>query len=124
MEPNINQPEGVNPIPQAAPQPVQAPPSTPVQQASSPSSEGSAPKKGMGKGIILIIILVVLVLGIIAYILFAKNQMNNNQKITTGNTSSVLPSPTTVPTLAPENDLEVVNPEADLSDLDADVKGL
>ena len=143
MEPNTNQPIGTSPIQQpAAPQPAATPPaaqapqpSTPVQpfgselraaelQAISSPSGDSAPKKGMGKGIILFIILVLLAIGIAVYILFAKNQMNNTQKTTTENSNFVIPTPTAVPTLTPEEDLEVVNPESDLLDLDTDVKGL
>lgn len=124
MEPNTNQPIGTNPIVRpAASQSVGTPPVQPTAPVA-PQNLSENPKKGMGKGIILIIILVVLVLGIIAYILFAKAQMNKNQKTTADNNSLVLPSPTRYPTLAPENDLEIVNPETDLSDLDADVTGL
>ena len=129
MDPNNDQPSAASPIPQPVSQPaapVQSPPPTPVSEAGSVSSEASAPKKGMGKGIILLIILLLLVLGIGGYILFAKSQMNNTQKTATDNTSSVLPSPTPtlVPTLAPEEDLEVSSPEADLINIEADVKGL
>lgn len=121
MEPNINQKEGINQIPQTAPQPVQAP-QQPAATAAQNLSE--SPKQGLGKGVILIIILLVLVLGIAAYILFAKAQINKNQKTTAENTSLVLPSPTLVPTLAPEEDLEIGSPEEDLSDLDVDVVAL
>lgn len=121
MDPNINQSEGVNQMPQAGPQPISAP-GQPVAPAAPQTLEN--PKKGMGKGIILIVILLLLVVGITAYILFAKAQINNTQKTTTDNTSSVIPSPTAVPTLAPEEDLEVGSPEADLLELDASVKDL
>lgn len=131
MDPNNNQPIGTNPLQQptapqpVAPQPVQSPPPTPVSEAgSAPLSGASAPKKGMGKGIILLVILLLLAVGIIAYILFAGAQMKNNQKTTIDNNSTIAPTATTVPTLAPEEDLEVASPEADLLDLDADLKGL
>lgn len=117
MDPNNNQPVGANPIQQpVAPQPA----------ATLPPVQPDAPKKGMGKGIILLVILLLFVFGMAAYILFAKNQMNSNQKTTGDNNSSVLPSPTatTVPTPNPENDLEAASPEADLIDIEADVKGL
>lgn len=121
MEPNINQPEGLNPIPQpvvqAAPSPEQ-----PVAPATPQILEN--PKKGIGKRMILLVILLLLIVGMVAYILFAKNQMNNNQKTTTDYNSLILPTPTTTPTLAPQDDLEVGSPEADLSELDADAKGL
>ena len=126
MDPNNNQPSATSPIQQPVPQPVSQP-AAPVQSPPpTPVSGASGPKKGMGKGIILLIILLLLVLGIGGYILFAKNQLNNTQKTATDNTSSVLPSPTPtlVPTLAPEEDLEVSSPEADLINIEADVKGL
>lgn len=129
MDPNNNQPLGTSPVQQAAPQPVVAPaqpvpaPSQPVVPTS-PQNVSENPKKGMGKGMILLVILLLLVLGIVSYVLFAKNQMNNIQKTTTDNNSSVLPSPTLVPTLTPEEDLEVGSPEGDLLELDANVKDL
>lgn len=126
MDPNNNQPLGTNPIQQpVAPQPVATatPPVEPVAPVA-PQNMSENPKKGMGKGIILLVILLLLAVGIAAYILFAKIQLNKAQKITTENTSTVLPTPTLVPTLAPEEDLEVSSPEADLLELEADVKGL
>lgn len=130
MDPNTNQPTGTNPtvppIPQpAAPEaavtpPAQPTPATPV----APAPVGETPKKGGKKWLILLLILLLLAVGIIAYVLFAKNQMNKAQKETTENTSTVLPTPTLVPTLAPEEDLEVASPEADLLDIELDVKGL
>lgn len=137
MDPNNNQPIGSAPVQQSAAQqppapaqpvtPVQSPPSTPVSEAvSAPLSGASAPKKGMGKGVILLIILLLLVIGIAGYVLFAKSQNDKAQKAASNNTSSALPtpSPTASPTPLPENDLEVSTPEADLLDIEADVKGL
>lgn len=126
MEPNANQPEGVVNQPQPAVQPVVPP----VQQQAQPITPPvpptpQNPKKGMGKKLILIVILLLLVVGMAAYALFAKNQLSNTQKTTTDNTIVVTPTPTPVPpTLAPEEDLEISSPEADLLDLDADVKAL
>ena len=125
MDPNTNQPEGVNPIPQPTAQPAVPPaesaPVTPTPAA--PASIPDAPKGKSKKAIILIVILLLLVIGIAVYIMFAKSQLNNNQT-TTDNNSSVLPTPTAIPTLTPEEDLEAASPQADLLDIDADVKGL
>lgn len=123
MDPNNNQPIGTNPQQPVAPKPVATPPLQPVAPDAPQNADGN-PKKVVGKGIILIVILILLVVGMAAYILFAKIQMNSSQKTTTDNSSSVMPSPTAVPTLAPEEDLEVASPEADLIDLEADVKAL
>lgn len=128
MDPNTNQPIETSPMQQPAapvsPAPSQTPPSTPVQQANSASSEASVPKKSNKKWFILFLILLLLAAGIVAYVLFAKNQMNIAQKETTENSSTVFPTPTLVPTLAPEEDLEVASPEADLLDIELDLKGL
>ena len=122
MDPNNNQPIETNPVQQPAVQPVPVP-AQPVVPTS-PQNTSENPKKGMGKGIILLVIILLLVAGIVSYILFTRDQLNKAQKITTDNSSLVLPTPTLVPTLAPEEDLEVGSPEADLLELDADVKGL
>jgi uncharacterized protein HemX len=123
MEPDTNQPLAANPIAQPAVQPapaeVSAPPPTPA-----PASVPESPKKKNSKVIILLVMLLLLAVGMIAYILFAKNQMNNAQKSVADNSSVITPAPSLSPTLAPENDLEISDPEADLLDLDADVKGL
>lgn len=136
MDPNNNQPIGTNPTAQTVPQPAapaapatppvasQTPPSTPVGETTSASPEASAPKKSNKKWFILLLILLLLAAGIAAYVLYAKNQMDNTQKATTQNSSTVLPTPTLIPTLAPEEDLEVASPEADLLDIEADVKAL
>lgn len=123
MEPNTNQPIGTNPILQpAASQPVGTPPVQPMPVMPQPVSE--TPKKDGKKWLILLLILLLLAIGIIAYVLFTRVQMDNAQKTTTDNSSLVLPTPTVIPTLAPEEDLEINSPETDLSDLDADVKAL
>lgn len=122
MDPNNNQPIATSPVQQPAVQPVPSP-AQPVVPTS-PQSASENPKKGMGKGIILLVILLLLLIGMAAYVLFAKNQMNNTQKTTTDNSSTIIPTPTAVPTLAPEEDLELGSPEGDLLELDADVKGL
>ena len=126
MEPNNNQPLETNPVQQPAAQPVpstppaEAPPATPTPAP----TISPVPKGKSNKAVILLIILLLLVVGMVTYVLFAKNQINKAQKATTDNSSSVLPSPTTVPTLAPEEDLEVASPEADLMDIEKDLQGL
>ncbi|MDO8583150.1 MAG: hypothetical protein Q7R51_01320 [bacterium] len=107
MDPNNNQPLATNPVAQSVP---------PIMP----------PTKKNNKAIILLLILLLLVAGMMAYILFAKNKIENAQKATTENNSTIVPSatPTVTPTLTPEEDLEVASPEADLIDLEADVKGL
>jgi len=129
MDPNNNQPINTNPLEQAAPQPVATPPSTqstPVAPTPETTVLAEAPKVKGKKAIILLVILLLLVVGMIAYVLFAKNQLNKTQKTTADNSSVAIPSPspTLVPTLAPEEDLEVNSPEADLLEIDADIKGL
>lgn len=137
MDPNNNQPIGTNPVAQPIPQPATSPIAPPAVAAVAPTESGpaptnpapnsppEAPKGKNSKVTVLLVILVLLIVGIVAaYVLFAKNLMNNNQKTTADNTISVLPSPTLVPTLAPEEDLEVASPEADLLEIEADVKGL
>lgn len=124
MEPNNNQPVEANPVQQLAPQPVPPTEVNPVAPTPEPTISPEIPKGESGKAIILLVILLLLVVGMVSYVLFTKNQMNNAQKATTDNSSSVMPTPTVVPTLAPEDDLEVGSPEADLLELDADVKGL
>lgn len=123
MDPNNNIPTGTTPFTQPVPQPVS--PMQPGPPAQSPMPTFSpAPKGKMNKTIILLVILLLLVSGMVGYILFTKNQMDNAQKATITNTNYVAPSPSPTPTLAPKDNLEVSSPEADLKQLDTDVKGL
>jgi len=126
MDPNNNQPLETNPVTQPAPQQANVPPTQPTPIAPTPAQTVSneAPKGKSNKVVILLVILLLLAVGMIAYIMFAKNQMSNTQKATTDDSSVIMPSPTLAPTLTPEEDLEVSSPEADLLELDADVKGL
>ena len=126
MDPNNNQPIGTNPIQQPVPQPVSQPAATPpVQPApAAPAPVGETPKKSNKKWLILLLILLLLAVGITAYALFAKQQMKDTQKETSDNSILVLPTPTLTPTLAPEEDLEIASPEADLIDIEADIKAL
>ena len=128
MDPNSNQPLETNPATQPAPQQASVPPTQPTMVAPTPVPEASpqSPKAKNSKVLILLVIILLLVAGMIAYVLFAKYQLNKAQKTTADNTSVAIPSPlpTLTPTLAPEEDLEVSNPEADLLEIDEDVKGL
>jgi hypothetical protein len=136
MEPNtntnLNQPGGVNPMSQTAQpvtQPGPAPISTgPVQQPpiATQMNNAMAPN-GSGKGgktVALLIILLLLIVGIVGYVIFTKMQTGNSQKNAEENKTVVIPQATLTPTLAPENDLEVGSPEADLVELENDAKGL
>ena len=115
MDPNNNQ---------STPVPTPAPVSTPIA-SSKPMPE--TPKSG-GKGIILLIIILVLVIGMAAYILFAKNQLNYIQKTSTNSTSVILPSPTLAavasPTPGSVAELNVVSPENDLQSVENDLQTL
>lgn len=125
MDPNNSQPIGTSPVGQPTPQPVQPTEAAPAAPTPAPTISPEGPPKGKSsKAVILLVILLLLVVGMVSYVLFAKNQMNKTQKATTDNSSTVLPTPTLVPTLAPEEDLEAASPEGDLLELDADVKGL
>ena len=126
MDPNSSQPLETNPVAQMAPQSVAVPPTQPTPLAPTPAPELSpeSPKARKSKVTILFVIILLLVVGMIAYVLFAKYQLNKTQKTATDNSSVVIPSPSPslIPTLAPEEDLEVSSPEADLLEIDADIK--
>lgn len=122
MDPNNNQPLENTPIQQAAPAAVPVTAQSAAQPM--PTRTSTPPKEKGNKVIILLVILLLLAVGIIVYVLFAKNQMNKAQETTSNNTVLVLPSPTAVPTLTPEEDLEVASPEADLLELEADAESL
>ena len=125
MDPNNNQPLGTNPVAQPAPQATSVPTTQPASDSPSPvPTLADDPKGKSSKVVILLVILLLLVVGMVAYSMFAKNQMNNAKKAATENTSEVIASPTLAPTLTPEEDLQINSPEADLRELDADVKGL
>jgi uncharacterized protein HemX len=109
------------PVPPAQPTIMQSPTSTPM---TTPASAPEKPKGKGGKAIMLVIILILLILGMTAYVLFTRSQIENAEKAATENKTTELSLPTATPTLAPENDLEVTNPDADLKDLEADVSGL
>ena len=81
------------------------------------------PKKKGGKTVALLIILLLLVLGMAAYIMFAKQQVSKtDESVTDTNVST--PAPTIEPTIAPEQDIEISSPEADLQNIETDVNGL
>lgn len=128
MDPNNNQPINTNPLQQPAAAPVAPAPATPTPPAQpvqtvAPQNPPSTPKSNK-KILILLLLLVLLIIGMGGYVFFAKNQMDNKQKTSTPIQSVVLPTPTLAPTLAPEEDLEVASPEADLLEIEADLKGL
>jgi len=107
--------------PPPAPEPVAPPPVTPVIPT---VMMPQAPKQG-SKLPMLLIILLILILGMGGYIMFARNQIEVQQKAATENTSIIVP-PTPTPTLAPAtvDDVNIASPEADLNGLDKDVQGL
>ena len=137
MDPNSNQPINTNPLEQPVQQPVdvpvqpvQPPASSPMPAPTTPiiSAEpiAQAPKNKSKKGILLLIILIILILGMGFYVFFAKNQLNTAQKVTTGNTSTVIPTATIAPTASPATADEVIveSPDADLKDVETDLQGL
>lgn len=154
MEPNNNQPINTNPLGQAgAPQPVPTPPvnaglptqqpttaptpapttpptptTTPPTQTPTPEAAIQSPEKKGKKGAILLLILLILVLGMGAYVLFAKDKLNTSSKTPTTDTSLVVPtvitSPTATPTPASVEQLIVESPETDLSGIEKDLQGL
>lgn len=83
------------------------------------------------KGIILLIIMLVLIVGILAYILFAKNQLNYSQKTSVG-TSSNSALPTAPPisespsasAAASQNDLNISSPDSDIQSLENQAQSL
>lgn len=140
MDPNNNQQPQVN-TQQAQPiiptplqeQPVQSPSPAqtpqPVMTATpepTPTVQAPVPKAGSKKVLILIVILLILIIVAISYVLFAKNQLNNSQKIPAENTSLVIPTATIAPTATPAtaNEVKVDNPAADLNEIEKDVQGL
>lgn len=127
MDPNLNQPLGanpINPVTQPQVQSVSTEVNTPPTSTPTPMGMPQNPEKKNNKTLILLIILLILTIGMVTYILFAKNQMNKAQKVTVDSSNVLIPSPTLSPTLAPENDLEVSSPEADLQNLENDVNAL
>lgn len=127
METDSNQPtqpttENLNAtVPAAGSQPTQ--PVTPVQ--STPPTQNSQ-KVHSSKMLILLMILFVLVVGMVAYMYFAKQQSNVLQTNPGENTTIVAPSPTVVvtPTPASVEEIMIETPETDLQDLDSDLQGL
>lgn len=131
MEPNtntnLNQQMDTNPLGQPS-QPVaqSAPATMGTTQPSAPAEMNVqvAPKGKGGNTIALLVILLLLIVGIAGYVVFTKIQLSNEQKSAAENTSVATPQPTATPTLAPESDIEISSPEADLIDLENDAKGL
>jgi flagellar basal body-associated protein FliL len=109
MDPKINQPLQADPTAQ----PTLA--QLAVEQAETPNKKG-------GKMMMLIIIVLLLVIGMVAYIIFANSQINQNPTSRTENV--IKPSPAVSSTMAPEQEIDVSSPEADLQQLDTDVNSL
>lgn len=114
------------PIQQSAPPPPPIADSTPTVMTTPVAAAPVTPKKGNKKVLSLLIILLILALGIGAYILFAKNQLDNVQKASTGNTSIVVPTPTIAPTATPAtaDQINVESPLIDLSGIETDIQDL
>ncbi|OGC46837.1 MAG: hypothetical protein A3H79_01595 [Candidatus Levybacteria bacterium RIFCSPLOWO2_02_FULL_36_8b] len=136
MDPNNNQQSPISPLPQTIPMPpaqavtspVVSPPASASMQASIPpepiqqsSAVPPSPKKGQKKGILLILLILLLIIAGAVYILFTNNQSNTARNVPAENNSIALPTPTAVPTVLSEDNLDIENPEADLNDLNADV---
>ncbi len=82
---------------------------------------------GSKKRLYLVIIMILLILGMGAYLIFAKNQLNNAQKSALNSrTVNPVAKPTITPTVAPTRieDINIASPEADLNQIDKDVQGL
>jgi uncharacterized protein HemX len=117
-QPPVTPVEGVVPPMQPTPGIPPMPPVMPVTMAQNP------PKKGSKLPLLLILLL--LAIGIGAYVIFAKNQINNEKKAATQIQSTVIPTPTVQPEVTPAtvDDVNVASPDADLKTLDKDVQGL
>jgi len=132
MEPNNNQPfqpMNTNPLGQpVAPQPVAPPPSPipPEQQPTPGSIIPDNPGQGNNKGILLLIILIILIAGMGYYAMFAKNQINTDQKVATENKTTVIPAATPTPEVTPATveEVNIASPDADLNGIQTDVQGL
>ena len=136
MEPNIN--NQTSPI-QQQPVATSMPPS-PVQTASAPQAPNpvvspqqpntasippSKPRKGMGKGIILIILIAILMAGVIGYIIFAQEKLLSPQSQPASSTIKVIPTSTPTPGVpAVVEELILEDPEVDLGSLDEELTGL
>ncbi|MBI4089182.1 MAG: hypothetical protein HY424_00565 [Candidatus Levybacteria bacterium] len=125
MEPNNAQP--INPIAQTQQAVGVNQPLAPENTQPPTQSVPENPKKGSSKSLILLLLLLVLAIGIAAYILFAKSQLNYIQNSSSNNSTVVLP--TYIPSPSPiwqitADDLDVGSPEADLQDLEKDLNGL
>lgn len=140
MDPNNNQPASAdtNPLQQALPaqpvvaapvpspeptQPTPPPPAAPITAPVAPLAPTEKPK-GNKKLMVLLILLLLLIAGMGVYVFFAQSQIQKTQQVSTDNQSAVIPTATAVPTIAPENDLELASPEADLLDIEKDLQGL
>lgn len=126
MQPYNNQPIGINQAQQPQVQPVSA-----SNEMVQPQSISQSPKKGNGKGTILLILLLLLIIGIAVYALFAKNQLNHMQKTSTDTTAPIPQSPgigggkaPSISPSTPQDGLNIDSPESDLQGIEKDVSGL
>jgi uncharacterized protein HemX len=115
----------VNPIEGAVP-PVQPTTGIPPMPPIMPTTMSQNPPKKGSKLPVLLVILLILILGMGGYVMFAKNQMNTQQKVATENQNTVIPAPTVQPVVTPAtvDDVNIASPDADLNSLDKDVQGL
>lgn len=120
MDPNNNQ--QINTQQAQQPNPVDSAPIIP----SEPAPISSTPKSRGKKGIILLIILLILVLGMGIYVLFVKNQLNNEKKAAINTTTTIVPTATIIPTITPAtvDEVQIASPESDLNGIEADAQGL
>ena len=118
-QPPVTPVEGVVPPIQPTPGIPSMPPVMPVTMSQNP------PKKG-SKLPLLLVILLLLIIGMGAYVMFAKNQISNEKKAATQIQSTIIPTPTVQPEVTPAtvDDVNVASPDADLNTLDKDVQGL
>jgi len=140
MDPNNNQPitntnppgqPVVNPQPPVTPvegvvPPIQPTPGIPSMPPVMPVTMSQNPPKKGSKLPLLLVILLLLIIGMGAYVMFAKNQISNEKKAATQIQSTIIPTPTVQPEVTPAtvDDVNVASPDADLNTLDKDVQGL
>jgi len=143
MDPNNNQPISAQPMqPPVMDNTVQQPVSNPVIQPVAPTTPPPAPvpptnatpittdpvarevSGGHKKGTLLLLLLLLLVIGIGAYVLYAKNLLNSAQE-TPVNTAVAVPTVIqATPTPATVEQINVEDPTTDLDAIDKDVQGL
>jgi uncharacterized protein HemX len=143
MDTNNNQPIGTQPMqPPVTDNTVQQPftppmtppvaPTTPPPSANQPiistpvASEPVAQEVSGGhkKGTLLLLLLLLLVIGIGAYVLYAKNVFNTAQEAPVNSTVAVPTVIVATPTPATVEQINVEDPTTDLDAIDKDAQGL